>query len=83
MKKEEESKRVADLKEQHTADLHALEERHEALRKRLGEQIDQLQERNGELELSLKAQLEDALNEAQALREQLSGSEEAKNKAQD
>ena len=46
-----------------------MEAKFESERKRLIDQIDQLQERNTEMELSLKAQCDDAVNEAQTLRE--------------
>lgn len=45
------------------------------------EQIDQLQERNQELELSLKIQIEDYQKEVVQLRDQLTSSEEQKNRA--
>jgi hypothetical protein len=81
--KEEAAKRLQDIKEMHSQEYHDLEAKYEAIRKRLTEQLDQLQERNTEMELTLKAQVEDAVTEAQTLREQLSASEEVKNKALD
>ena len=58
-----------------------MEAKYESIRRRLTEQIDQLQERNGELELTLRAQLDDAVAEAAALREQLVSSEEVRVRA--
>jgi t-SNARE complex subunit (syntaxin) len=60
-----------------------MEAKYEGIRKRLTEQIDALQERNTEIELSLKAQVDDAVTEATTLREQLATSEEVKTKALD
>ena len=71
------------MKEAHTQEYQELEAKYEAIRKRLTEQLDNLQERNTEMELSLKAQVEDAVTEAQNLRDQLSTSEEVKTKALD
>jgi t-SNARE complex subunit (syntaxin) len=71
------------MKEAHTQEYQELEAKYEAIRKRLTEQLDNLQERNTEMELSLKAQVEDAVTEAQTLRDQLSTSEEVKTKALD
>ena len=65
----------------HSQEYQELEVKYEAIRKRLTEQLDSLQERHTEMELSLKAQVEDAVTEAQALKEQLSTSEEVKTKA--
>jgi len=53
----------------HSQEYHDLEAKYEAIRKRLTEQLDSLQERNSEMELTLKAQVEDAVTEAQTLRE--------------
>jgi hypothetical protein len=57
------------MKEAHTQEYQELEAKYEAIRKRLTEQLDNLQERNTEMELSLKAQVEDAVTEAQTLRD--------------
>lgn len=81
--KEEASKRLQDIKEQHSSEYQDMEAKWDAVRKRLTEQIDSLQERNSELELSLNSQLEDALNEIVTLKEQLSTTEEVKSKATD
>lgn len=81
--KEEASKRIQELKEQHTAEYQELERKYELIRKRLTEQIDQLTERNQELELSLKIQIEDYQKEISQLREQLGQSEEQRNRAMD
>ena len=55
-----------------------MEAKYDGIRRRLTEQVDALQERNAEIELQLKSQLDDALTEAQTLREQLATSEDIK-----
>jgi hypothetical protein len=65
----------------HSQEYHELEAKYELIRKRLTEQLDALQERNTEMELSLKAQVDDAVTEAQTLRDQLATSEEVKIRA--
>jgi len=81
--KEEAAKQLQSIKEMHSTEYHEMVAKFESERKRLIEQIDQLQERNAEIELSLKAQCDDAVTEAQTLREQLATSEDIKARAID
>lgn len=62
--KEEAAKQLQNIKEIHSHEYHELEAKYETERKRLIEQIDALQENNSEMEMSLKAQVDDAINEA-------------------
>lgn len=67
--KEQASKRLQEITEVKALEFQQLQAQYEAERKRLTDQVDALTERNSELELSLKSQLEDAVNLAATLRE--------------
>ena len=79
--KEEASRRIQEIKEQHGQEYHELEGKYDSVRRRMQEQIDQLTERNQELDMSLKIHIEDFQRENGQLREQLHSSDEQKNKA--
>jgi len=57
--KEEASRRIQEIKEQHGQEYHELEGKYDSVRRRMQEQIDQLTERNQELDMSLKIHIED------------------------